>query len=800
MKDNYRAVVIGGGVVGASVLYHLSKLGWSDIALVERSELTSGSTWHAAAGFHVFNSDPNLAALQKYTIGLYPILEKESGQSCGMHVNGGIHVASTPIRHEALKAELSAFKAVGIHTAQLISPKEIRELTHGIVRTDDLLCGLYDTQQGYLDPNGTTHAYVKAAQRLGAAVILRNRVIELTQLPGGEWKIVTEQGTIKSENIINAAGLWAKKVGLMADIDLPVTPMEHHYIVTDTLPSIRNKNVTIPTVVDSDKSIYARQEGKGLLVGLYESNPVHWQMDGAPWNYGIELIPENIDRVGEELYDGFTRFPELVNIGIRRWVNGAFTFAPDGNPLVGPCSSRGYWVACGVMAGFSQAGGVGKSLAEWIIHGEPEDDVYGMDVARFGPHHSNKEYIRQTTRQFYQRRMVMTFPNEELPAGRTLRTSGAHADMTNSGARWGNNWGMESPLYFAPSKSFVEAGTMLRSADFSLIADECMSAQESVCLMDISGYSRFCISGPMARSWVDNMLPSRTPEAGKIRIAPMLSSSGRLMGDLTCFNWDDREFWLMGSYRLREWHMRWFNTHLKSGVEIKDVSDNWGGFALIGPKSRDVLQKLTDIEVKNIGFMNCISTDVGLNRVRIGRLSLTGELTFELNCKTSEHAPLRKQLLAAGSEFAIKEIGFRAASSMRLEKSIGVWGAEFAQQYTPRECGLDRWIAWEKGTFIGRKAAEVEQAPDQKLCTLAIDTNNADASGFEPVYANGNSIGYTTSGGFGHRCGKSLAIAMIKSEFVHHGTELVVDVVGEAKSASVIPDSPYDPSGNRMRI
>ena len=514
MKTSYRAVVIGGGVVGASVLYHLAKLGWPDVALIERSELTAGSTWHAAAGFHALNGDPNIAALQDYTINLYKEIEEESGQNVGLHMTGGVNIATNQSRWEQLKAGWATFKAIGVDTARLVTPEEIRELTGGVIVTDDLLGGLYDSNEGYLDPYGTTHAYAGAAKKRGADIILRNRVLELKQRADGTWDVVTEQGTIHTEHVVNAGGLWAKQVGLMAGVDLPVTPMEHHYLVTDTVEGLKNLPGELPIVADLDGFTYTRQERDGLLLGVYERNPKHWQMDGAPWDYGMDLIPEDSDRIGEELAIGFARFPELESVGIRKWVNGAFTFAPDGNPLVGPVGPRGYWVACGVMAGFSQGGGVGKSLAEWMIHGAPESDIYGMDVARFGLHQSNKEYIRQTTAQFYARRFVVTYPNEQLPAGRNMKLPGAYQAMDEAGARWGNSWGLEVPLYFAP-EGFEEPGTLRRSANFPLVAAECEATRDAAGLLDISGFSRYRITGAGAAAWLDNLLACKLPAPGR---------------------------------------------------------------------------------------------------------------------------------------------------------------------------------------------------------------------------------------------------------------------------------------------
>lgn len=797
MKSHYRAVVIGGGVVGASVLYHLTKLGWSDVALIERSELTAGSTWHAAAGFHALNADPNIAALQAYTVDLYPKIEQESGQSCGLHMTGGIVIASDPARWEQLKAAWATFRAIGVDEARLIDAAEVRDLTGGAIRTDDILGALWDPSEGYLDPNGTTHAYARAARNAGAQVILRNRVIELHPTDDG-WQIVTEQGTIQAEHVVNAAGLWAKQVGRMAGVDLPVTPMEHHYLVTEDFAPVAALATELPVIADPVGFTYARQEGKGLLLGVYEQNPKHWNMDGAPWDFGMELIAPDIDRIADELAIGFARYPGLDQIGIKRWVNGAFTFAPDGNPLVGPIGPRSYWSACGVMAGFSQGGGVGKALAEWMVTGAPQQDVFGMDVARFGPHQSNRRYIRETTGQFYARRFVVTYPNEQLPAGRPLRTSGAHQAMTENGARWGSLWGLETPLYFAP-RDFTEPGTMRRSAAFDIVGDECRAVQSAAGLLDITGYARYRVTGKGARGFLDRLLASRLPEQGQVRLAPMLAENGRLAGDLTCLNWGD-EYWLMGSYYLRAFHMRWFQQHLPDDAQVEDISDTIGGFALHGPNARAILDTLAESSLDNLTMMRCTQADLGLLRTRIARMSLTGEPGFEINCHASEHGTLHKMLLQASKAHGLKEIGFTAMNALRLEKGIGIWNAEFTQGRTPAMTGLDTWVAWDKGDFIGRDAARKAPPPSQVLALLDIQATDADALGFEPVWQNGAIVGMTTSGGYGHRTGQSLAFALLDTKAAQPDQELDVHITGEPHKAKVLPAIPYDPTGQRARM
>ncbi|MBR9650691.1 GcvT family protein [Thalassovita aquimarina] len=800
MKSHYRVVVIGGGIVGTSVLYHLAKFGWPDVCLIERKVLTAGSSWHAAGGVHALNADPNIAALQGYTIDLLSEIEKESGQSIGMHMTGGMTLASTPERWEWLQSAYRVFQTIGIEDCRLISAEEAAAL-NPLMNPEGVQGALWADREGYVDTTGTVHAYAGAAKKRGATVIENNRVLELHEFPDG-WQVVTEKGIITCEHVVNAAGLWAKQVGRMAGIELPVSPLNHHYLITDTIPEVAALDEELPMIMDPEGFTYMRQDQKGMLLGIYEADHDHWMMDGAPWDYGFELQQEDIGRIENELLKGFERYPCLNDVGIKTWVNGAFTFSPDGNPLVGPVrGKRNYWCACAVMAGFLQGGGVGKSLAEWIIHGEPEADIFGMDVARYGDYAQNKRYIKGTTGQFYSRRFVMSYPNEQLPAGRPARMAPSYSDMTAAGCRWGVSYGLEVPLYFAP-QGFEEAPTLKRSNAFDIVGAECRATRDAAGLIDISGYSRFEICGPNAEAWLDHLLACKLPPAGRAKLAPMLSPEGKLKGDLTVFNWGDGTWWLMGSYYLREWHMRWFTDHMVDGITVRDIGDGTVGFSIAGPKSLAILQSLTDGPIAELPLMGCGTFDIGLTRARVGRLSVTGERGYEIHCSAADHIALRRALLRAGADHGLREVGFNAVLSMRLEKSFGIWSAEFTQGYTAGQTGLDRWIAWDKGDFIGRDAALTERGgpgPAQVLATLEVGAVDADCSGYEPVWQGGERVGFVTSGGYGHSIGKSLAMAMIDRDKAAEGTELTVHVVGVERPATVIAPSPYDPSGKAMR-
>ena len=802
MKSQYRVVVIGGGVVGSSVLYHLAKMGWQDVVMLERRRLASGSSWHAAGGVHTLNADPNMAALQAYTIDLLPKIEKESGQNIGFHMTGGLTLAGTPERWEWLQSNYRIFQSIGISDCELLSPEEAQKRCP-IMSVDGVLGAMWADREGYIDTTGTVQAYASAARKKGAEYYEEVKVDSLEQLTDG-WIVKTDKGNIKCEHVVNAAGLWAKQVGRMAGIELPVSPLKHHYLITDSIPEVASSDFEMPMTVDLEGFTYMRQDQNGVLVGIYEIDHEHWAMDGAPWDYGEELFQEQLHRIENELMLGFQRYPAIENVGIKTWVNGAFTFSPDGNPLVGPVpGKRGYWSACAVMAGFLQGGGVGKTLAEWMIEGEPETDAWSMDVARYGKYAENKRYIRETTGQFYSRRFVMSYPNEQLPAGRPMKMAPAHDAMTQAGCRWGVSWDLEVPLYFAPSDEFEEKLTLKRSNTHEIVAEECKSIREGVALLDITGFSRFEVKGENAEAWLDKIFATKLPKPGRARLAVMLSSSGKLKGDLTLLNWGDGTFWIMGSYYLRAWHMRWFNDQMQDGVSVRDLGDDICGFALIGPSSQFVLQKVAEGDVSKMRFMDCKRLDVGLIQSRVARMSVTGEMGFELNCKMGDHIALRRILLEAGADHDIREVGFNAMLSTRIEKSFGIWSAEFTQDRTPGMTAMDRWIDWDKPDFIGKVAAVAERngnGPEKIQVTLEIEDGDSDASGYEPIWSEaGDMVGFVTSGAYGHTVKKSLAMALIEPALANEGTAVTVHIVGVERRAKVITPSPYDPDGMAMR-
>ncbi len=803
MKSHVQVAVIGGGVVGCSVLYHLTKLGWRDIALIERSELTSGSTWHAAGGFHTINADPNIAALQGYTIKLYKELEEISGQSCGLHHVGGLTIATSPERMDYLKAERAKHRHMGLET-RIVGPAEIRELSP-ITDTDGVLGALYDPLDGHLDPSGTTHAYAKAARLQGAEIILRNPVKELKPRADGTWDVVTEQGTIHAEHVVNAAGLWAREVGAMAGVFLPLHPMEHQYLVTGDIPEVYEREHELPHVVDPGGETYLRQEGRGLVIGFYEQDATPWAVDGTRWDFGHELLPDNLDRISDAMEHSFKRYPCLAEAGIKRVINGPFTFAPDGNPLVGPVPGlRNYWSACAVMAGFSQGGGVGLTLAEWMIEGEPARDVFAMDVARYGDY-PTRTFTRIKVTENYQRRFAITYPNEELPAGRPLEATPAYGIWQAQRAVFGSGYGLEHVNYFAPEgEALFETPSFRRSNAFGPVGAECRAVREKVGINEIHNFGKYDITGPDAESWLNRVMANRMPRQGRIALTPMLANSGRIIGDFTVAKLTDEHFQVTASYAAQAYHMRWFEAHLpKAGVAIRNVSRERVGFQIAGPSARALLQAVTRDDVSNqaFPFLQVKRMEVGLVPAIVCRISYTGDLGYEIYVARSHQVALYEALARAGEDLGLTPFGMRAMMSLRLEKSFGSWLREYKPDYTPAETGLDRFVSFKKNDFIGRDAAVQarDNPPARRLCTFVVDALDADVVADEPIWQDGAVIGFVTSGGYAHYVEKSVALGFVPTDRIAEGAQFEIEILGEMRPATLITQPLLDPEGARMR-
>ena len=804
MKTTTRALIIGGGVVGASVLYHLTKLGWSDVMLVERSELTSGSTWHAAGGFHTLNGDTNMAALQGYTIRLYKELEEITGMSCGLHHVGGVTLADNQDRFDMMLAERAKHRFMGLNT-EIVGPEEIARIAP-VTNLDGIIGGLYDPLDGHLDPSGTTHAYAKAARMGGATIETHCMVRETNQRPDGTWDVVTDKGTIHTEHLINAGGLWAREVGAMAGIYFPLHPMEHQYIVTEEVPLIAEMmkdGIEHPHVMDPAGESYLRQEGKGLCIGFYEQTCRPWAVDGTPWSFGQDLLPNDFDKIEDSIAFAYKRFPDLERAGVKNVIHGPFTFAPDGNPLVGPVPGvRNYWSACGVMAGFSQGGGVGLMLAQWMIEGEPERDVMAMDVARFGDW-ITPGYTLPKVIENYQKRFSVAYPNEELPAARPHRTTPMYDIFTSMGAVWGQQFGLEVPNYFATgNEPTYETPSFRRSDAFDATAREVLGVRGAVGINELQNFGKYRVTGPQARAWLDRIMAGRIPKIGRLSLSPMLSPKGKLIGDFTISCLAEDHFELTASYGSQAYHFRWLQQHQEPGVNLCNISDQRTGFQIAGPRARDVLAAATRSDTSEMKFLDVRRMTVGSADCIVQRVSYTGDLGYEIYCDPMVQRALWQVLWDAGQPHGMVPFGMRAMMSLRLDKFFGSWMAEFSPDYTAAETGLDRFISFKKNTaFIGRDLAEAERAtpPARTLVAFEVDALDADVHGYEPIWLDGEVAGFCTSGGYSHFAGKSVALGFVPAARAQDGLQVEIEILGNMRPATVISTPLFDPDGARMR-
>ena len=804
MNDHAKVVVIGGGVVGCSILFHLAKMGWKDVVLLERDELTSGSSWHAAGSFHTVSSDPNVSKLQEYTINLYKEIEETSGHSISLHKTGGFYLASNQSWYDYLKRERSKARSLGLDQ-EFVSLDEVVD-KHPLIDPKHYVAALWDPSDGDLDPSGVVYAYAKSARVHGAEFYTHTPVIETNQRPDGSWDVVTEKGNIHAEHIVNAGGLWARELGRMANIHLPIVPMEHHYLITEEIEQISSlaDGQRLPSCIDFEANIYTRQENTGMLLGTYEPRSTPWSLDGTPQAFGHDLLEPKLDNIADRLELAYERIPALGSAGIKNIINGPFVFSPDGNPMIGPVPGvKNYWTAVGVMAGFCQAGGVGKTLAEWMIEGEPSVDVWAMDIARFGEFATPQWGVIKSSEN-YERRFVMTFPNETLPKGRRQKTTSIYDRLTQKGAVWQDTFGLENALWFAHSpEDAYEDPTFQRSRSHEYVAEEVKAVREKVGAMEVANFANHKFTGKGARAFLERILAGYIPNPGRVNLSPMLLESGKLYGDLTVACIDEETFYLFGSSVAQNMHLRWFEKHLEGvdEVEYQNLTDDFHGISISGPNSRELLSKLTreDVSSDAFKFRDIRDTFIAGVPALCVRISFTGELGYEIYVAPQYQLKLFEEIEGAGKELGLKFFGSRALMSMRLEKSWGAWTLDFRPDFTLMESGLDFFVNWDKD-FIGKKAALVDKknVPIKHLTVIEVETET-EVTGDEAVMHKGHCISYITSGGYGHSVGKSLAMTYLPVHLINTETELEVEILGSFYKASIVMKTLYDPSGYKMR-
>lgn len=798
-----QAVVIGGGLIGCSILYHLAKLGWTEVVLLERSELTSGSTWHAAANIHGLHDSTNISRLQHYTMGLYKELEAETGQGCGIFQPGSLYLAQTEAREHQLRLQAAKARYYGMEFYEV--SRDEAERLHPLVDFGGIRCIMFEPQGGNVDPSGVTMAYAAGARARGAQ-IHRNCPVTATRAQAdGSWIVETPQGAIRTQWVVNAAGLWGREVARMAGIDLPLMPTEHQYFVTETIPEIADLPRRLPSVADRDGEYYLRQEGKGLLVGAYERDMRFWAEDETPAGFGHELFADDLDRIEPNMLRAIARVPVVGKAGIKRVINGPMIWSPDASALFGPVPElRNYFCCNGIIPGFSQSGGLGLLAAEWMVEGEPRMDMFGWDLARFGAW-AGRDFTKARVRDQYANRFKIHFPNEERAAGRPVRTRPVFDRQKAMGGVFGLNYGWEHPLWFAQAgEPQAETAGFDRQNWWGPVGREALMLRERAGIIDISTYARTRITGPNARDWLEALLANRIPAvAGRTCLAPLIGKRGGIAGDftVTCLGTDD--YLMVGSGMAERYHRRFFDAvPLPQGTIWSSVTDAMAGFNVAGPLARDILQPLTDADLSNAAFPFARAARIrvaGVDCIAL-RLSFTGDLGWELHCAEADQTELYEALLAAAAPLGAGPVGSRALTSLRVEKGYGSWGRDYSPEYWPQECGLAGLIRMDK-EFLNKAAyAAIAAAPPREvLRTLAIEAETADATGNEPIFdQDGKPAGRVSSGAYGYFTRQSLALAYLRPD-IAAGAELSVMVLGRPHRATVLSGAAFDPEGHRLR-
>ena len=805
MRQQAQAVVIGGGVIGCSILYHLTKLGWSDVVLLERDELTSGSTWHAAANIHGLHDSTNISRIQHYTMNLYKELEEETGQSCGIFQPGSLYLAQTEEREHQLKLQAAKAKLYGMNFYE-VSIEEAKKL-NPMVNYDGIRCVMFEPDGGNVDPSGVTNAYAVGARKRGAEIHRFTPVTATEAQEDGTWIVKTPKGDIATPWVINAAGLWGREVAALAGIELPLQPTEHQYFVTETMADVEQSAARLPSVSDRDGEYYLRQEGNGLLVGAYERDMKFWAEEGTPLDFAHDLFPDDLERIEENMMNAIERVPAVADAGIKRVINGPMIWSPDSNVLMGPVPEvPGYFCCNGIIPGFSQSGGMGLMAAQWVIEGETEYDMFAWDMARFDTW-ASKAFTKARVQDQYAHRFAIHFPNEERSAGRPARTRPIYDVQTKMGAVFGLNAGWEHPLWFAAEPGATDTNGFTRQNWWAPVGEECKALRAAAGIIDISNFAKYRCKGPDAESWLNAVFANNMPRSiGRSCLTPLISKRGGIAGDFTVTRVAEDEFWIVGSGMAERYHKRFFaDVPLPKGTVFESKTVEMCGFNVAGPKSRELLQRLTNtsLATEDFPFMRSAWLDIAGVRALALRVSFTGDLGWELHCETQDQAKLYEALLTAGQDLGARPVGSRALMSLRIEKGYGSWSREYSPEYWPQEVGLERLCKLDKD-FLNKSAAvaNLEKPAREELVILHLEdadvtASNADATGGEPIFKDGVGIGRVTSGAYGYTVGMSLALGFVKGATA--GDEVDVMVLGKPHKARILSEPPFDAGGKILR-
>jgi dimethylglycine dehydrogenase len=804
MKTHAKVVVIGGGAIGVSVAFHLAKYGWQDVVLLEKHELTSGSTWMAAGNCSFFHGNYYATQVNMKSIEIYQNLEKETGQSVGWHTTGSIRTADNPGRMQELGYVHTMNRCLGLNV-DWVTPEEIAKL-HPLMNVDGFLGGLYWPDDGDVDPNSITQAMAIGAKRHGAELNTHTMVTGIDRTPGGEWVVHTDKGDITCEWVVNAAGLWAPEVAAMVGLEIPSIAGEHTHILFEAIDAVEKSPTMLPLVRDPDRSIYIRQEMDSLILGLYESKVKQWYPKGVPWDYAQTELQPDIDHIADFIEHGIHRFPIMGETGFKHVTAGPITYTPNGDPLVGPAYPlKNFFHACGYSFGITQAGGIGHYIAGWIMEGEPEIDLWPVDSRRYGAY-ANWAYNHEKIEDTYPRLYAIIYPNDWRSAARPNRTSPIYEYQKQAGASFGEYFGWECPNYFTDSaEDRSETPSWKRNNAFDYAAAECRHAAEHAGLIDLTRFAKTKISGPGAEAWLNNMTCQKVPvKDGRIALSPMLNKKGTFKSDMTVTKVKDGEYFCVTASVGKRHDQHWMIENLPGdgSVEMEDLTYKMGCFVIVGPKSRDLLQKACYADVSNAAFPFGTSQEIFVGRVkcRVNRMNYVGELGYEIFHPIEAQISLYEALTEAGKDYNLKMIGMYAMDSMRLEKGYLAWKSEMNVHHSPLETNVDWTVKWDKD-FIGKDALLAEKAagPALKLVCMTVDAEDADPWGYNGIYTDGRRIGMTSSGGYGHRVGKSIGLGYVPPEFATPGTRLDVEILGKMCKAEVVAMPLYDPKNEKMK-
>ena len=805
IQSHAKLVVVGGGILGVSLLYHLTKEGWKDLVLIEKGELTSGSTWHAAGQCPHMVGSYNLAKVHLHSTNLYKQLEKETGQATGFHDCGSLRLAYKKEDIDWFHYVKGIMDNVG-SPAEILSPNEIKKV-HPFIRLDGILAAFHTPEDGHTDPTSTTNAMAKGARNGGAKIYRKNRVTDIKQLPSGEWKVFTENGDIVCEHVVNAAGSFCPEVGAMVGLkEVPSINMIHHYLVTESHPEIEKLKKELPVTRDPEASAYLRQEGKGLLIGPYEKDAKAWALDGMDWKFDMELLEPELDRIEKHLEIGMNRIPQFKDVGIKKIICGPITHTPDDNFFAGPAPGlKNFWMACAASVGIAQGGGVGKYLAQWIVHGDSEINMIEFEPRRYMSWVNKKYAVDKSTDQ-YTRMYVTPMPNESIEVGRPMKTTPIYKKLKDMGAVYLDSYGWEKPAWFA-KPGVKEEYSFKRSNTFPYVQKECENVQNNVGILDLSTFAKYEIEGKDSEAYLNRLCANSIPKKeGNIILAHTLNKIGRIQSELTITRLANNKFYVLSSTASEIRDLDWFNHNVSKDekVEIKNITEDYGVLVLVGPKSRKVLSQLTSESLDNTNFPWLKGKEIEINKVpvRALRINYMGELGWELHHPISQMASLYEAIYEAGKKENIINFGTYAVNSLRMEKAYRGWGAELTGEISLVEAGMDRFFNLnKKSNFIGSEVLreKLQSGVDIKIVYLEIDADDADARGNEPVYHNNKIVGVVTSGGYGFRMNKSLAFAYVQAELAKDETELVVEIQGQKRNAKILNEPAYDPQNKKLK-